>query len=192
MRLSERGIAQARAIAEALEFEAFDRIYSSGLSRAIETARIVAEPRGAQILIDDRLQEFDFGRWEGLTWNEIVAAEPYLAGMGSTAAKRYAPDGGESFSQVRARVDSFLDELSRQSVDAAAIVTHAGPLHAMFSALHLGESENSADHLSLNFTPGGITRIALESGTASVLALNDLRHLDRVANTLESRELRAE
>ncbi|MFY9739027.1 MAG: histidine phosphatase family protein, partial [Candidatus Cybelea sp.] len=88
----------------------------------------------------------------------------------STMAKLYAPEGGESFPQVSARVASFLDDLARQNPRAAAVVTHAGVLHAIFSVLALAPPER--------FTPGGITRIAIEDGGASVLTLDDRRHLD--------------
>jgi broad specificity phosphatase PhoE len=116
------------------------------------------------------LREFDFGRWEGLTWAEIIVANPHLAGLGSTAAKLYAPENGESFPQVSARVASFLDDLTQQNLAAAAVVTHAGVLHAIFSVLGLAAPER--------FTAGGITRIAIEAGGASVLTLDDRRHLD--------------
>jgi alpha-ribazole phosphatase len=169
MPLSAHGRAQARAIAETLRSEPFDRIYSSDLLRAAETARILGESRGAEITFDDRLREFNFGHWEGLTWDEIVAANPHLAGLGSTAVKLYAPENGESFPQVRERVASFLDDLTRQNHRAAAVVTHAGVLHSMFSVLGLVPPER--------FTPGGLTRIAIEGGGASVLSLDDRRHL---------------
>jgi broad specificity phosphatase PhoE len=170
MPLSAHGRAQARAIAETLHAESFDCIYSSDLVRAAETARMLGESHGAEITFDDRLREFDFGRWEGLTWDEIVAANPHLAGHGSTAVKLYAPENGESFPQVRRRVASFLDDITRQNWRAAAVVTHAGVLHAVFSVLGLEPPER--------FTPGGITRIAMEEGGASVLSLDDRRHLD--------------
>jgi broad specificity phosphatase PhoE len=170
MPLSAHGRAQARAVAQALRSEGFDRIYSSDLARALETARMLGASRGADVVLDDRLQEFDFGRWEGLTWDEIVAAYPHLNGLGSTAAKLYAPEGGESFSQVCTRAKSFLDDLTRQNLGAAAVVTHAGVLHAMFLVLGLAPPER--------FTPGGITRIAVEGVAASVLSLDDRRHLD--------------
>jgi broad specificity phosphatase PhoE len=170
MPLSADGLAAARAIAETLHAERFDRIYSSDLARAAQTARILGESRGAGVTLDQRLREFDFGRWEGLTWDEIVAAAPNLAGLGSTAAKLYAPEGGESFSQVCARVTSFLDDLALRNLRAAAVVTHAGVLHAIFSVLGLAPPER--------FTAGAITRIAREGGSASVLALDDRRHLD--------------
>jgi alpha-ribazole phosphatase len=168
--LSVLGRAAARAIAQTLRSERFDRIYSSDLVRAAETARILGESRGADIMLDERLREFDFGRWEGLTWDEIVTADPQLAGHSSTAVKLYAPEGGESFPQVSARVAQFLDDLTRENPGAAAVVTHAGVLHAIFSVLGLTPRER--------FTAGGITRIAVEDGGASVLTLDDRRHLN--------------
>ncbi len=170
MPLSVRGRDAARAIAETLHSEPFDRIYSSDLVRAAETARILGESRGADVTLDERLREFDFGHWEGLTWDEIIVANPQLAGLGSTAVKLYAPENGESFSEVRVRVASFLDDLTGQNRRAAAVVTHAGVLHSIFSVLGLAPPER--------FTPGGITRIAVEGGGASVLSLDDRRHLD--------------
>jgi alpha-ribazole phosphatase len=160
MPLSADGRAQARAIVETLRSEPFDRIYSSTLARASETARMLGEASGVEVVVDDRLQEFDFGHWEGRTWDEIVAAYPHLTGLGATAAKLYAPDGGESFTQVCERAKSFLDELTRQDFGAAAVVTHAGVLPAIFAVLGLAPPER--------FTPGSITRIALEArdGTA--------------------------
>jgi broad specificity phosphatase PhoE len=176
--LSAAGHANARGIAAQLKAEPLDCIYSSDLLRALETARIVAEDRAVPIVTDARLREFDFGRWEGLTWDEIVAANPHLAGRGSTAAKLYAPDGGENFAQVCARVASFLDDLSREPIENAAIVTHAGPLHALFSVLQLEASATPADNLSLRFAPGGITRIETGNRGAALLSLNELQHLD--------------
>jgi broad specificity phosphatase PhoE len=175
--LSATGRAHARAIADALRSERFDRIYSSDLVRALQTAEILAEPRNAQVHTDERLREFDFGDWEGLTWSEIVAANPHLMEQGPTAAKRYAPQAGEPYERVCARVESFFADLAEQNVDGVAIVTHAGPLHAIFSVLHIDSSSGPAEDLPRSFTPGGITRLALDNGVASVVTLDDVRHL---------------
>jgi len=177
--LSDRGRADAAAIAAALRHERIDALYSSDLARAMETARAVGAPHALAIVPDARLREFDFGQWEGLTWDEIVTANPHLAGRGSTAAKLYAPQGGETFAQVCARVASFLTDV-RGGGDGAhlAIVTHAGPLHAMLAVLGLERSEAPGDNLSLRFTPGGITRIAIEAGGAKIVELDSVRHLE--------------
>lgn len=171
--LSAHGRAAAQTIAERLREEPFDRIYSSDLVRALETARIVAQARRGEIVSDERLREFDFGRWEGLTWDEIVARYPHLANVGFRAAKHYAPEGGESFARVRERIAAFLDDLGKQPVESVAVVTHAGPLHALFSVLDLDEP-------GLRFTAGGITRIGIEHGTASLISLDEREHLEGV------------
>lgn len=85
-------------------------------------------------------------------------------------AKLYAPEGGESFSELCARAASLVDDLARQNLETAAVVTHAGVLHAFFSVLGLAPPER--------FTPGGITRVAMEECGACVLTLDDRRHLD--------------
>lgn len=176
--LSQQGRAQARAIAAALRDDPIERIYSSDLARAMETARVLADLRGMEIVSDARLREFDFGAWEGLSWDEIVAANPHLAGRGSTAAKLYAPPNGESFEQVSVRARDFLNDLRPKELGMAAVVTHAGMLHAIFAVLGLDNDASPGDNLSLRFTPSGITRVELNGARSRLIALNDLRHLD--------------
>lgn len=175
--LSDDGRRQASAIATALRSETFDRIYASDLSRAFETARILAESRNIEVIADPRLREFDFGRWEGLTWEQIVAIDPRLGGQPPTKPKLYDPDGGESFAQVCVRIRSFLDELAQQPYDSVAIVTHAGPLHATLNVLDITAHSTSGRRFSAGFAPGGITRVTMDGDRTQVVELNDLRHL---------------
>lgn len=175
--LSPVGHTTARAIASALHDEEIDKIYSSDLLRALETARIIADARGVQIIADPRLREFDFGRWEGLTWDEIVASEPGAGGRAPTSARFYAPEGGETFAQVRRRVESFLGDVRADDFDArVVVVTHAGPLHAFLSVLGLTKPGPAAE--LDRFSPGSITRVALGDRRAQLLAFNELGHLD--------------
>lgn len=142
------------------------------MARALETARIVAEPHGLAVQPDRRLREFDFGAWEGLTWDEIVATRPHLGEASWAAASLYAPEGGETFDAVRRRVGEFLEQLaSARSVGHVVVVTHAGALHASLAALELGG-------LGVTFKPAGITRIAMEEGTSRLISVSDVRHLD--------------
>lgn len=170
--LSARGRRDARAIAAALRNDDVSIIYSSDLSRALGTAETIAVECGAPVVIEERLREFDFGRWEGLTWPQILALQNEPKHREPTAAEYYRPEGGESFADVCRRVASLLDDLEKQRDYATtAVVTHAGVLHAFLAVLHLKDS--------VTFTPGSITRITLTSGVARIEALNDVRHLDR-------------
>lgn len=170
--LSEVGIAQAAAISRRLKDEPIDRVYSSDLSRALETARAVAGVHGIEPLLDDRLREFDFGDWEGLTWNEITSRHPELR-TDATDARNYAPPGGETFAAVRARVRSFLDDVAGFGAAHIVAVTHAGPLHAMLAELNLARPVG----LDARFSPGGISEVALDGNGARVVLLDEVAHL---------------
>jgi broad specificity phosphatase PhoE len=65
--LSDLGRRQAQRLAEELEGEELEAIYSSDLSRARETAEIVGERLGLPVELDPGLREKDWGNWEGLT-----------------------------------------------------------------------------------------------------------------------------
>ncbi len=107
--LSAAGRGQAAALAARIADERFDRIVSSPLRRAIETAEAVA--RGRLIEREPRLMEMDYGAWEGLTYEQIDALDAasrarWIADPGSLAC----PDG-ESGADVAARARSFLVDL---------------------------------------------------------------------------------
>ena len=65
--LSDFGRRQARQLAEELDGEEFEAIYSSDLARARETAEIVGGQLGLAVTLDPDLREKDWGSWEGLT-----------------------------------------------------------------------------------------------------------------------------
>jgi len=178
MPLSARGLEQARALADALRGESFTRIYTSDLERAYETARVIGAGHGLEIVTDKRLREFNFGKWEGLTWAEIVEKWPQYAHNRPTQARLYAPPGGEQFDDVVARVSSFFDQFRlAQPHETILIVTHAGALHAAIAALQPA----IVDPLAVTFATASITRIAMEDGSARIMSLNDVRHLDSIA-----------
>jgi broad specificity phosphatase PhoE len=147
---------QAARLASRLRDESIDRIYTSDLQRARETARVVAAPHGLVPIEDKRLREFAFGAWEGLTWAEILASRPHLSQANWHHAQLYAPEGGEDFAAVCARVRSFCDELAAAKLGRIVAVTHAGTLHAMLSVLDLPESKQA---VPVNFFPASITRV---------------------------------
>jgi broad specificity phosphatase PhoE len=107
--LNEKGRAEAEALAARLAGVRIDRIISSPMARALETAQVIA--RGRPIEIDERLREQDYGRWEGLTATEIEARDPELrARWEADPATTHAP-GGECGDDVAARARSFLADL---------------------------------------------------------------------------------
>lgn len=74
--LNERGLRQAEAASRELARLELSRIVASPLTRALQTAETVASRLGLPVETDARLQERNFGAWEGLTAEEIRAGWP--------------------------------------------------------------------------------------------------------------------
>jgi alpha-ribazole phosphatase len=74
--LSEEGLEQARCLAEHFPVEKLDAVYASDLSRAMVTAETVAQKFGLEVRPEAAFRELSFGKWEGLTYAEIVAGWP--------------------------------------------------------------------------------------------------------------------
>ncbi len=107
--LSPDGRTQAEALARRLTGVGLDRIISSPMLRAVETAKAVAT--GRTVEVEERLREQDCGQWEGLTFDEATARDPELrASWVRDPATNHLP-GGESGDEVAERVRSFLVDL---------------------------------------------------------------------------------
>jgi broad specificity phosphatase PhoE len=107
--LSERGRRDVAALADRLGGIPIDRIVSSPLARAIESAQIIAGNRPVET--DARLTELDYGAWEGLTIEEIERRFPGEYELYDAHPALHHVGGGESGEQVAARVGALIDDL---------------------------------------------------------------------------------
>ena len=111
--LNEFGKLLAKETAPALADVPFAVCYTSPLKRAAETARLVLGDREVPIVLDKRIQEMSFGEFEGLCcreegWN---IPDPGFRNFFNAPEVYQPPKGGESFEEVRARLNNFLEEL---------------------------------------------------------------------------------
>ena len=116
--LSERGIAQAEALARRLATMDVRAILSSDLPRALRTAEAIAATTGASIETTPLLQERNFGDWRGLSY-DALAIDPMTMVD--------APPGGESAAAFARRVAAAFDLIvQRQAAlgGVLAVVTH--------------------------------------------------------------------
>ena len=94
--LSREGRVQALAARHAIPGDRWDDVVSSTLARAWQTARIVA--RGRPVALEHDFREICFGRWEGLTREEIAARDPELYAEWQQKGIDFDyPDGGSKF-----------------------------------------------------------------------------------------------
>jgi probable phosphoglycerate mutase len=153
--LNDRGREQARSLAEALAEQPVEAIYSSDLRRAHETAQIVAERKGMDVVVDPELRERDVGEWSGLTFPEIEERFP-------DELRRFREEGasiGESRDALAERVVAAI----RRIADAhphghVLVVTHGGALRSL---RHAAGGEAGAPVVR----NGQVVKMAIRSGT---------------------------
>ncbi|MGN1127197.1 MAG: histidine phosphatase family protein [Ruminococcus sp.] len=118
--LSNEGVEQAKILAEKLLKENIDIIFSSPLSRALETSKIISSVCNAPIIIDNRLIEQDYGIYEGVCRQN----EDFLNNKKNFA---YKYPNGESMLQVATRVYPFIDEIKKKYPNKnILILSHGG------------------------------------------------------------------
>ncbi len=141
--LTADGLLQARSAAEVLADAEIGSIYSSPRVRAMRTARVIGDRIGMTPVEAGGLAEADFGRWEGLTMDEIRLRDPDLLGLWLADPIRTRPPGGECLAEMWERVRRFCDELrvtqAAPVTRSIALVSHGGPIRALVSFCQVGD-----------------------------------------------------
>ena len=130
--LTELGHAQAEATAAYLDAYRIDRIYSSDLSRAMQTAEPTAARQGLSVISDPQLREIYAGLWENQPYVELMKRFPQSYDRWIHDIGRAYPEEGESVQQLAARVYAELDRLLEENRGRCiAFFTHATPMRML-------------------------------------------------------------
>jgi broad specificity phosphatase PhoE len=136
MPLSEAGVVEVEAASIALEKLAPTVVLTSDSTRAIQTARPLADRCGLAPVLESRLQEVDLGAWSGLTREQVAERFP-----GEYAAWRQGADisrgGGENYSQVARRAQAAVTEAigALEAHQTLVAVTHGATARAIIGWL---------------------------------------------------------
>ena len=139
--LSERGRSDAEKLAERLAGVRIDRVISSSLQRAVETAQILARDQGVSVETDKRLIELDYGEWEGHTLEDIDRMFPGERALYESNPAIHEVGGGESGLEVAARLGRLIEELlswwSEQGGDRTCLLVGHSSTNRVLLALLL-------------------------------------------------------
>jgi probable phosphoglycerate mutase len=175
--LSDAGRDQAqRAAGSTLLRECtFAEVLSSPLARCRQTARIVADALGLEIVVEEDLREMDFGLWEELTFDEVQDRYPEdLRRWKESAAA--APTGSSgTFAAVVDRMGRLAERFASRYAGASVLaVTHITPIKALVADA-LGAPPSALFRMELS--SACLSRISYTGGEASVRLLNETSHL---------------
>jgi broad specificity phosphatase PhoE len=131
--LSAPGREQMRAAAARLSGEVVDLVVASPLRRAWRSAWIVA--RGRPVRLEPDFREIHFGRWEGMSADEIRASDPVLYEDWQAGKPGFEYPGGEPRAEFRARVKRGLERLLASPARGALVVAHKGVIRTIVDEL---------------------------------------------------------
>lgn len=145
MPLTDLGRQQARKTAEYLSEIKFDSVYSSDLSRAFETCKII-NTADLPVTVDKNLREIDAGKWEGVPYDQTARLYPEDYAVWRSDIGRACPTGGESVASLYSRVNAALDNIAaKEEGKTVLIATHATPIRCIIcriSGLPVFELQN--------------------------------------------------
>ncbi len=175
--LDDVGREQSRQLAQRIVSYRPSLLYSSDLSRCVETAEIVAKPLNAQVIVDSRLRERNYGDWEGKTPDEVFQEDPELLQAYRKDPTLVAPRNGETGLEVYCRTVSFLYDLLRtHSEGVLGVVAHGGTVATLLSALLGAPPSTSACFRIRNCS---LTEFVIEpTGRRRLERFDDIHHLD--------------
>ncbi len=173
--LDEVGLSQRDKLYEAFRTTHLDRIYSSDLKRAMQTAEALVKATGAPIEYRTDLRERGFGEWEGqsfLELNDWIIRESERLQIPRIELR---PPGGESYVDLWNRTEGVVKQIV-EAGQTAAIVSHGGTCSIILAQLIHGTPETAR-----SFRFGNTSVVELErrdDGYFCFARYNDTRHLD--------------
>ena len=190
--LSLEGRLQAAMLAERLTGQPFDAVYSSDLSRALETARTVTERLTRPVFsgpppvqLDPGLREIDVGILSGKDTPQLrLEHADYLEALHADPWATPRP-GGESMKDLYARSGASFQEMRRRHPGGRVLVfTHGGVVRVAVG-LALGGVVHEA-WARLSVTNTSVTRILLTAEGGTLLGFNDSAHLESLNEATEA------
>jgi probable phosphoglycerate mutase len=164
--LSETGHAQARSLARRLARESVVAIHTSPLERARQTAAPIGEALGLEPVVDEAINEVDFGDWTGAAFADL-RGRPEWRERGA----RGAP-GGETMAQVQARIAAWVDTQRAEHPNAAVVAVCHGDVVKAGVCLALDLPLDH--HHRLDVAPGSLTEIWAAERGCRLHTLNEI------------------
>lgn len=172
--LNQKGLWQAGRLAERLKDVRVDKVYSSDLKRAYETARIVFPQHAIEKTKDFR--EMNLGIFEGLQYKDIMEKYPDLyKGWIESPYDIKIPDG-EDLKEVSQRVEKELSSILVLHDDkTVAVVAHGGPARII---LYRASGNNQRNFWQIEQDNGALNIIDYpREAEPVVVKTNDISHL---------------
>jgi broad specificity phosphatase PhoE len=174
--LSDEGRWQAARLGERLARHQVTAIYSSPLSRALDTAHLIAGPCGLEPIVRDGLREIGHGHWEGMRRADVETQFAAEYASWSEDPFTFAPAGGESGVAVLARALPVIREIVTAHPGGQIVaVSHKATLRLVLSSLLGFDARGYRDRLDQS--PACLNVVDFKDAVrARLMLFNDTSH----------------
>lgn len=180
--ITERGHLQAQRVADRLKDTQMDVIYSSSMTRTLQTAEYISKVKGLPVIRTDKLKEINGGDWEDLPWLELQERWPDAYETWDNRPHAHQMPNGESMEEFQMRLkDEVIKIIHDNSGKNICIVTHGTAIRALIcyfractleEMIHVAWCDNTAvtimdyeDGIFTTVTEGDATHLGEDLGT---------------------------
>ncbi len=130
--LTDKGVCQAKKIAEKLNGFKLYALYSSPIQRALQTAEIIGKEIRKDIMIEDAFREMELGPWEGLSEYDVARVYSVEWAVWQNRPAELKLPGRETLDELLDRVLKGVQNIYRNSTDRnVVIVTHVAVIRVL-------------------------------------------------------------
>ena len=174
--LTKNGHKQAQRVAERLSNEHIDRLYSSDLSRAFQTAKYIGKVKNLDVHIIKGLREIDGGDWEDMSWEELPQKWPVAYDHWENKPHLLQMPNGESMTGLQQRVLKEIMEIVEENHGKnICVVTHGVVKKALLCYFYDKPLEAFTDIMWHD--NASVTMIHIEDDSYKVVIEGDNLHL---------------
>lgn len=179
--LDEIGVMQAEITGKYIsENYKVDAIYSSDLSRAVNTAKPLADILSLPIITSPKLREINVGSWQNILVSDVIERDPEAYKWHKENPELTRFGDGESYAELTERAVDIIDEIARENDGkTVAVATHGGLVRALLCHMknmpisQINAPENSVCNAS-------ITIINYDNGRAELVTAGSTEHLSEI------------
>ncbi len=177
--LTERGVANAKALGESLKEIEFNRVYCSPLDRTRHTTELILNGRNIEVVYEENLREIHLGEVEGLNQQEANEVYSDFSIHFWEKPHLYRARSGEDFYQVRERVIKTLHKIIAENPSGnVLIVTHGVILKTIHSYFKNLPMDRLWDPPFIYDT--SLTIVEIENGMNNIVVEGDISHIREI------------
>lgn len=165
--LSETGSREVKKLAPAVAALPLEHCFCSTLTRCRQSLDLLGLT--CDCTFDTELVEIDFGRWEGLSFDQISRSDPEQMQSWFEQGDAFTFPGGENISTFNKRVSGWFDRLLESGYAAVLVISHAGVIrHGLCRLLGM----QSDDGFRFEIKEASLSLVSHTDGSGRLVQLN--------------------